>query len=58
MAFRYEGNMVFTTVEVFLQDGRLKEYEAAAVAATANITGQASPKEVNHVLLSLYAYVA
>jgi hypothetical protein len=39
MAFPYEGNMVFTTVEVFLQDGRLKEYEAAAVAATANRTG-------------------
>jgi hypothetical protein len=30
---------MFTTVEVFLQDGRLKEYEAAAVAA--NITGDA-----------------
>jgi hypothetical protein len=41
MAFPYEGNMVFTTVEVFLQDGRLKEYEAAAIAATANRTGHA-----------------
>lgn len=34
LVFRYEGNMVFT-VEVFFQDGRLKEYEATA---TANIT--------------------
>ncbi|XP_062179029.1 putative B3 domain-containing protein Os06g0632500 [Phragmites australis] len=31
LVFRYEGNMVFT-VEVFLQNGCLKEYEAAAAA--------------------------